>query len=297
MGVFRERRSAISSLGCRLTDSHGIAELAIWGKPRDTLIVGVGRRATSAAGTFKLTVQQAEPPATPDLVRPPSDRWCLSVARCPARRRRRLVGHARGRSAVPDQPPVADAKSVREGVAVSARNGSFDEEYALSLRLRLRRPEELPSVHARPRRRRAYTLHVTASPDVKGPQAYRLLTAPAAKDDFAPGIELQNGADRPRLPLRPWHRRRRPLLVSRSPSASLFRAELLTQPRVLFDVDLIGRHGSAIGTLHSERPGRLPAVPPARRRPVLPRRAGPSNARAADYRAARSRCASSRRHG
>jgi hypothetical protein len=254
MGVFRERRSAIGSLGCRLTDPQGSAELAIWGKPRDTLVVGIGRRARSAAGTFKLTVQQAEPPATLpgtpasavvsaslDALLNPDDAWSVTLTA--------------------GQPFRINLLSRTRDQCVKAslyrpQTVSFDEEYALGTVFGCEGRQNYLLFTPGPDGGGLYTLHVTASPEVKGPQAYRLITAPAAKDDFAPGIELQNGADL------------RGSLFGRGIDVvdlysfsvgkpSLFRAELLTQPRVHFDIDLIGRHGSVIGTLHSERPGRL----------------------------------------
>jgi hypothetical protein len=194
MGVLRERRSAISSLGCRLTDPRGSAELAIWGKPRDTLIVGIGRRATSAEGAFKLTVQQAEPPATPpgapvssgvvssslDALLDPDDAWSVALTA--------------------GQPFRINLLSRPRDQCVQAslyrpQTVSFDEEYALGTVFGCDSRQTYLLFTPGPDGGGLYTLHVTAAPDLNGPQPYRLMTASATKDDFAPGIELQNGAD------------------------------------------------------------------------------------------------------
>jgi hypothetical protein len=101
-----------------------------------------------------------------------------------------------------------------------------------------------------------YTIQVVAAPDIQGAQHYRLLGAPASKDDTAPGVELQNGA----VVNGALFGRGTDVLDLYSFSVtkpSVLRAELLTKPGVHFDLVLLGQHGSLIGTFKSERPGRV----------------------------------------
>jgi hypothetical protein len=254
-GVFRERRSGIRDMGCRLTDARGNAELAVWGKPHDTLVVGVGRRDGSAAGTFQLNVKQAEPPATPggppvpatgvssslDALLDADDAWSIDLA---AGRPFRINLLSRTRN------------QCTRAALYPPDTLSFEQEYALGAVHGCTGKRNYLLFTPGPDGGGRYTLHVTAAPDVEGPQRYRLLAAAAATDDAAPGIELESGADV------------RGSLFGRGvdvvdlysfsvPKRSIFRAELLTQAGVRFDLALIGRGGSVIGTGRSERPGSL----------------------------------------
>jgi hypothetical protein len=255
MGIYRERRSGVGEVGCRRTDQHGAAQMAIWAKPQDTLYVGVGRLATSTAGTFALRVRQAERPATPpgtpiargsvassvDALLDPDDAWSVKLA-AGHPYRFHLLSRTRNQCV--------------EASLFAPDTVSFDQEYALGRVFGCDGRRNYMLFTPGPDGGGVYTLRVTADPAVPGTQRYRLLAAPASADDAAPGIQLENGANV------------RGTLFGRGADVvdlysfsvtklSVFRAELLTKPGVGFDLTLLGQHGSVIGTFRSERPGRL----------------------------------------
>jgi hypothetical protein len=254
MGVYRERRSSVGALGCTRTDKAGAAQMAVWGKPRDRIYVGVGRLATSAAGSFVLRVKQAERPATPpgtplpaagvassvDAVVDPDDAWSVSlVAGQPFRFN--LLSRTRNQCV--------------EAALYQPDTVTFDEHYAVGRVYGCDGHKNYLLFTPGPDGGGLYTMHVTASPDVTGAQRYRLMAAPAGKDDTAPGIELQNGASVQGT----LFGRGTDVLDLYSFSVtkpSVLRAELQTKPGVHFDLVLLGQHGSMIGTFKSERPGR-----------------------------------------
>jgi hypothetical protein len=255
LGIYRLRRSGQRELGCRRTDTHGLAQMAIWGKPHDTLYVGVGRLATSTAGPFVLQVKQAERPATPpgtriaagsvassvDALLDPDDAWSVALtAGHPYRFN--LLARTRNQCvrATLYQPDTL----------------TFEEEYALGSIYGCDDRRNYMLFTPGPDGGGVYTIHITAADDVQGPQHYRLLAAPASADDTAPGIVLENGASS------------NGSLFGRGidvadlysfsvEKPSVFRAELDTRPGVHFEMTLLGQHGSVIGTFKSERPGRV----------------------------------------
>jgi hypothetical protein len=253
MGVYRERRSAVRELGCTRTDTHGTTQLAIWGKPHDRLFVGVGRLATSAAGTFTLRVKQAERPATPpgtplaaggvassvDALLDPGDAWSVQLT-AGEPYRINLLSRTRNQCVRADlyQPDTL----------------TFDQEYAISHVYGCDSRKNYALFTPGPDGGGLYTIHVTPAPDIQGAQRYRLMAAPGSNDDAVPGVELQNGADV------------RGTIFGRGvdvldlysfsvTTPSVFRAALLTKPDVHFDLMLLGQHGGFIGTFRSERPG------------------------------------------
>jgi hypothetical protein len=253
VGVFRERRSGVRDMGCRRTDPKGGAALALWGKPQDTLVVGVGRRSGSAAGTFELSVDQAEPLARPNGPLVPASGVSSSLDGLLDRDDAWSVALTAG------QP-------FRINLLATTRNHCVRAALYPPETVAFEQERELAHVFGCDGRRNylvftpgpdgggRYALRITPSPDVAGRQRYRLLAAAAGTDDAAPGIELQSGADV------------RGALFGRGVDVvdlysfsvtkrSIFRAELLTRAGVRFDVKLIGRGGSVIGTPSSERPG------------------------------------------
>jgi hypothetical protein len=255
IGIFRERRSTVGSLGCVRTDNHGSAQLAIWGKPHDVLYVGVGRLATSAAGAFVLRVKQAEPPATPpgtpiaaggvsssvDALLDYDDAWSVQLT-AGQPYRFNLLSRTRNQCL--------------EASLFAPDTLTFDEHYSLGHVYGCDGRRNYLLFTPGPDGGGLYTLHVTADPDVQGLQRYRLLAAAGSKDDAVPGIELQNGT---RVSGTLFGRGIDVLdLYSFSVTKpSVFRAELLTRPAVHFDLVLLGQHGGVIGTFRSDRPGQL----------------------------------------
>jgi hypothetical protein len=65
VAVYRQVRSRLDRVGCDMTDDKGRAATSFQAEGGGTYLVMVGQRLNSEPGTFKLTVFQAQPPATP----------------------------------------------------------------------------------------------------------------------------------------------------------------------------------------------------------------------------------------
>jgi hypothetical protein len=187
--VYRRVRSQLRNVTCDPTDDKGVARLSFETAKGGSYLIEVGQRVGSAAGTFRLDLFSPEPPAAPpgdplpvkgvrdsvDSLVDPDDAW--STALRPGTTYRIKVTAAPG--------------SCLDAALYPPETRSFGFD---SLR-------ELPcngygTFTPGPDGGGRYTIRVAADSELVGRQVYRLRVAPAAADDIAPGLPIDNGQTR-----------------------------------------------------------------------------------------------------
>jgi hypothetical protein len=189
LSVYRIVRSQRTPLTCASTTQDGRAHAAWYAYTSDSYLIGVGRRAGSATGTFSLTVDAAEPPPTlPGPALPPTgvwstvnsaldsaDAWAVSMQRGTTYRLN-LTTPSTG-TCIPYEVYRPGVQSLFGGQPV------LNEEcggYAMFT----------PGIDGGG----VYSVVVRSDHGPPITHGYGLQVAPAAADDTAPGVSMANGA-------------------------------------------------------------------------------------------------------